>query len=210
MKTENTRSYTKEVDEILKNFENKYDLSIEDIKGKINTNYENSKVRIQALININNKKHETINTYLLSLEDPSVSQENKIVSPYIKLRDGILKMKDIAFKYSTIKKFCINFTRQAIKDEVPFWLYCIKTGQPLMPLFLLKLANVFINKQDFAKELDYICATQGTLSDDNNYWVDKYSGYIIKSIEFNTDEGYDEKGYKLYTSAVIENEYTIK
>jgi len=200
---------TKEVDEILKNFENKYDLSIEDIKGKINTNYENSKVRIQALININNKKHETINTYLLSLEDPSVSQENKIVSPYIKLRDGILKMKDIAFKYSTIKKFCINFTRQAIKDEVPFWLYCIKTGQPLMPLFLLKLANVFINKQDFAKELDYICATQGTLSDDNNYWVDKYSGYIIKSIEFNTDEGYDEKGYKLYTSAVIENEYTI-
>ena len=78
-----------------------------------------------------------------------------------------------------------------------------------MPLFLLKLANAFINKLDFAKELGYICAEQGTLSDDNNSWVDKYSGYIIKSIEFNTDEGYDEKGYKLQTSAVVENDYTI-
>ena len=200
---------TKEVDEILKNFENKYDLSIEDIKGKINTNYENSKKRIQARNNINKKQKETTNTYLLSLEDSNISEENKTVSPYIKLRDVILKMRDIANKYSIIKKFCINFTRQAIKDEVPYWLYCIKTGQQLMPLFLLKLANAFINKLDFAKELDYICAEQGTLSDDNNNWVDKYSGYIIKSIKFNNDEGYDEKGYKLHTHSIIDNEYTI-
>ena len=199
----------KEVDEILKNFESKYDLSIEDIKGKINTNYENSKARIQAINSINKTKRETTNNYLISLEETSASEENKAASPYIKLRDGILKMKDMAFKYSTIKKFCINFTREAIKDENPYMLYCIKTGQPLIPLFLLKLANAFINKLDFVKELDYICAEQGTLSDDNNYWVDKYSGYIIKSIEFNNDEGYDEKGYKLQTRAVLENEYTI-
>ena len=199
----------KEVDEILKNFESKYDLSIEDIKGKINTNYENSKARIQAINNINKIKRETTNNYLLSLEDPNIGYEDKTASPYIKLRDGILKMKDIAFKYSTIKKFCLNFTREAIKDESPYMLYCIKTGQPLIPLFLLKLANAFINKMDFAKELDYICAEQGTLSDDNNYWVDKYTGYIIKSIEFNNDEGYDDKGYKLQTRAVLENEYTI-
>jgi len=199
----------KEVDEILKNFENKYDLSIEDIKGKINTNYENSKARIKAINNINKETREAINTYLLSLEDPNIGVENKTRSPYIKLRDDILKMKDITFKYSIIKKFCINFTREAIKDETPYMLYCIKTGQPLIPLFLLKLANAFINKMDFAKELDYICATQGTLSDDNNYWVDKYSGYIIKTIEFSTDEGYDEKGYKLQTSSVLENDYSI-
>ena len=91
----------KEVDEILKNFESKYDLSIEDIKGKINTNYENSKARIQAINIINKTKQEATNNYLLSLEDANVSEENKIASPYIKLRDGILKMKDIAFKYST-------------------------------------------------------------------------------------------------------------
>ena len=199
----------KEVDAILKNFESKYDLSIEDIKGKINSNYENSKIRIQAINNINRERRETINAYLLSLEDTSISEEHKIMSPYIKLRDGILKMRDLAFKYSTIKKFCINFTREAIKDENPYMLYCIKTGQPLIPLFLLKLANAFINKLDFVKELDYICATQGTLSDDNNYWVDKHSGYIIKSIEFNSDEGYDEKGYKLQTRSIVENEYTI-
>jgi hypothetical protein len=199
----------KEVDEILKNFESKYDLSIEDIKGKINTNYENSKTRIQAINAINKHRRETLNNYLLSLEDPNIGYENKTESPYVKLRDGVLKIRDIAFKYATIKKFCLNFTREAIKDETPYMLYCIKTGQPLIPLFLLKLANAFINKMDFAKELDYICAEQGTLSDDNNYWVDKYSGYIIKSIEFNSDEGYDEKGFKLQTRALLENEYTI-
>lgn len=177
----------------MKNFESKYDLSIEDIKGKINTNYENSKARIQALNILNKKRRETNNTYLLSLEDADASEENKIASPYVKLRDGILKMKDIAFKYSTIKKFCINFTRQAIKDEIPYWLYCIKTGQPLIPLFLLKLANAFINKLDFAEELDYICAEQDTLSDDNNSWVDKYSGILLSQLSLTLMKGMMKK-----------------
>ncbi len=200
-------SITKEVDEILKSFENKYDLSIEDIKGKINANYDNSKKIIQKIQLLNKKKRETTNDYLLSLED--TSEVTTIISPYEKLRDVILKMKDIAYRYDTIKKFCLNFTRNAIKDENPYWLYCIKTGQQLIPRFLLKLANAFINKQDYIKELDYICADQGTISDDNNYWVDKYSGYIIKTIEFSSDEGYDDKGFKLYTHDVVENEYTI-
>ena len=197
----------KEVDEILKNFENKYDISIEDIKGKINTNYENAKNRIQKRQFLNTKNREMTNNYLLTLEDNS--EYNTIISPYEKLRDAIMKIKDLSFKYDSIKKFCLNFTRNAIKDECPYWLYCIKTGQHLMPLFLLKLANAFVNKMDYIQELDYICANQGTISDDNNFWVDKYSGYIIKTIEFDNDEGYDEKGYKLQSHAILENEYTI-
>ena len=197
----------KEVDEILKNFENKYDLSIEDIKGKINSNYENAKKRIQKCQALNKINDELTNQYLLSLEDDS--EFNTIISPYEKLRDAIMKIKDLTLKYDSIKKFCLNFTRNAIKDECPYWLHCIKTGQRLIPLFLLKLANAFVNKMDYLKELDFICADQGTISDDNNFWVDKYSGYIIKTIEFDNDEGYDEKGYKLQSHDVLENEYTI-
>ena len=52
-------------------------------------------------------------------------------------------------------------------------------------------------------ELDTICANQGTISDDNNYWVDKHSGYIIKHIEFSSDEGFDEQGYKLNTKGCL-------
>ena len=197
----------KEVDEILKNFENKYDLSIEDIKGKINTYYENSKKRIEKITLLNKIRDEELSKYLLSLEE--VRETKKIQSPYENLRDHILQMKDIAYRYNCIKQMCLNFTRSAIKDETPYWLYCNKTGVRLMPIFFLKLANAFINKMDYSKELDYICADQGTISDDNNYWVDKYSGYIIKTIAFDSDEGYDEKGFKLYSRATIEEDYTI-
>jgi len=197
----------KEVDEILKNFENKYDLSIEDIKGRINTYYENSKKRIEKITLLNKRRNEEASKYLLSLEQ--VQETKKIQSPYENVRDHILQMKDIAYRYNCIKQFCLNFTRSAIKDETPFWLYCNKTGIRLIPLFFLKLANAFINKMDYIRELDYICAEQGTISDDNNYWVDKYSGYIIKTIAFDTEEGYDEKGFKLYTRATIEQDYTI-
>ena len=47
---------------------------------------------------------------------------------------------------------------------------------------MLKLADVYINKGDYQTELDTICAEQGTISDDGNNWVDKYSGYTIKNI----------------------------
>ena len=197
----------KDVDEILKNFENKYDISIEDIKGKINTNYENAKKRIAKIEIINNKYRSKLGNYLTSLERV---QENKVIhSPYEKLRDHILHLKDLTHKYTCINTFCINFTRNAIKDEQPYWLYCNQTGVRLIPTFFLKLANVFINKRDYANELDIICADQGTISDDNNFWVDKYSGYIIKTIAFDTEEGYDEKGYKLYTRATVDEDYTI-
>ena len=200
-------SINKDVDEILKNFESKYDLSIEDIKGKINTNYENSKKRIAKIELLNRIIREKTSAYLISLQEV---QENKVLtSPYEKLRDHILKMKDLTYKYSCINKFCINFTRNAIKDEPPQWLYCNQSGVRLIPSFFLRLANVFINKMDYARELDTICAERGTISDDNNFWVDKYSGYIIKTIAFDTEEGYDEKGFKLYTRATLEEDYNI-
>ena len=197
----------KDVDEILKNFENKYDLSIEDIKGKINTNYENSKKRIAKIELLNRAQREKNSSYLLSLEE--VQEHKFLTSPYEKLRDHILKMKDLTYKYACINKFCINFTRNAIKDEPPQWLYCNQSGVRLLPSFFLRLANVFINKMDYARELDSICAERGTISDDNNFWVDKYSGYIIKTIAFDTEEGYDEKGFKLYTRATLEEDYNI-
>ena len=200
-------SINKDVDEILKNFESKYDLSIEDIKGKINTNYENSKKRIAKIELLNRTIREKTSAYLISLQEV---QENKVLtSPYEKLRDHILKMKDLTYKYSCINKFCINFTRNAIKDEPPQWLYCNQSGVRLIPSFFLRLANVFINKMDYVRELDTICAERGTISDDNNFWVDKYSGYIIKTIAFDTEEGYDEKGFKLYTRATLEEDYNI-
>ena len=50
----------------------------------------------------------------------------------------------------------------------------------------------------------------GTISDSNNCWVDKYSGYIIKYIEYSSDDGYDESGLKLHTRELMNEEFSFK
>ena len=54
--------------------------------------------------------------------------------------------------------------------------------------------------------LDHICAQQGTKSDDGDKWIDKYSGYTIKMIEFNGDEEYNDEGMKIITHSIIEQD----
>ena len=203
----NNENLKEDVDKILENFESNYNLSIEEIKGKINTNYENAKNYIKKINKINKQTNEKTNNYLMYLDE--TFENNTILSPYEELKNIILSYPNIAKRQEFIKDFCIKYTRNSINDEDIYWLYCNKTGIKLLPRFLLKLANVFNDKKEYLITLDTICAEQGTISDDNSYWVDKYSGYIIKSIEFNNDEGYDESGYKLNTKEILENDYNV-
>tara|TARA_Y100000741_G_scaffold122943_1_gene92520 strand:- start:3743 stop:9484 length:5742 start_codon:yes stop_codon:yes gene_type:complete len=196
-----------DVDKILATFQAKYNLSVEEIKGRLNNNYENAKKYLKNIIEIKNEKDKYVNNIILS-NYIEISDDIKI-SPYEKLKDKVLAISDFVKRQEYIKKFCLKFTRESVYEEENHWLYCNKTGVRLIPNFLLKLANAFSNKRDYIKELDSICADQGTISDDNNYWVDKYSGYIIKNIEFSTDEGYDAEGFKLNTKEILENEYNI-
>lgn len=209
MSTDNAKMANLKEDtaKILENFEAKYSLSIEEIKGKINASYEYAKKHLKNIVNINNEFGEKTNNLLLKYNE--IYEDSVVISPYEKLRDKILGLADFIKRQDFIKKFCINFTREAINDENIYWLYCNKTGVKLVPLFLLKLANAFTSKKNYLMELDTICAEQGTISDDNNNWVDKHSGYIIKSIDFSSDEGYDEQGHKLHTKDVLENDYTV-
>ena len=52
--------------------------------------------------------------------------------------------------------------------------------------------------------IDTICKERGTISDDGEAWVDKYSGAMIKKIEHVTEEGFDDAGFKLITRDIIE------
>ena len=197
------KTMKQDVDEILKTFNIEYDISIEDIKKKLNTSYENANKYLTNILKIKKEKTYYINNILKKYN--KILDDLKIVrSPYEELRDNILNYPDFTKKQIFIKTFCLKLTRGSINEEDNNWLYCIKTGIKLIPEFLLKLANVFLSKGDYLLELDTICAKQGTISDDNNYWVDKHSGYIIKRIDFSSDEGYDEKGFKLNTKELID------
>tara|TARA_Y100001970_G_scaffold286563_1_gene409018 strand:+ start:5 stop:5449 length:5445 start_codon:yes stop_codon:yes gene_type:complete len=205
------KNLKEDIDKILDSFEAKYNLSVEEIKGKLNEKYENGKKYLKNIIKISKKKEEYVNDIMYRYSNIFSNfvklDDNIKVSPYEKLLDKILSLKDFVGRQNLIKKFCIKFTRDSIDEEDNNWLYCNETSVKLIPKFLLKLANAFLNKEDYSNELDSICANQGTISDDNNYWVDKYSGYIIKQIDFSSDEGFDEQGYKLNTKEVLENEY---
>ncbi len=202
----NNKLIQSDVDKILESFHHKYNIGIEEIKKDITNQYENQKSILKNIVKLNNEKKEKLNNILLNYQNEEEEANSLSVSPYEKLRDKILQIKDISKKYHTLKNFCLKFTRESIMDENNNWLYCNITSVKLVPLFMLKLANTFLNKGDYLTMLDSICADQGTISDDNNYWVDKHSGYIIKSIDFNSDEGYDEKGFKLYTKELLEDD----
>ena len=191
-----------DIDEILKTFNIEYDISIEDIKKKLNKSYSNSKTYLNNVLNIKKEKIHYVNNILKKLNN--INDLKIISSPYEFLRDSILNYPDFSKRQIFIKTFCLKLTRGPINSDDNNWLYCIKTGIKLIPEFLLKLANVFLSKGDYLLELDTICANQGTISDDNNYWVDKHSGYIIKNIDFNSEEGYDDTGFNLTTKDLID------
>ena len=128
------------------------------------------------------------------------------VSRYENLRDIILAQQDFRKKQFDIQRFVVQFTRQPYPDEDQFWLYAKNTGTKLLPLFLSYLANIYLANGDYLYELDVVAARQGTISDNGNKWVDKHSGYIIKDIDFDTEEGFTEEGFKLKTREVLEED----
>lgn len=133
-----------------------------------------------------------------------------VVSPYSKLRNLILGQADFVKKQNDIIRFANTYTREPIEDEDEHWMYCVETNTKLLPSFFVRLAEAFISGQNYNDEYEKVCAEQGTLSDDGNAWVDKYSGYIIGRIDFDTEEGYDEQGFKINTRDLLEEDISKK
>jgi len=126
-------------------------------------------------------------------------------SPYANLRDLILGQDDFVKRQYDIIKFTQKYTTPGNQENDIYWLYCINTGVKLLPSFIPQLAQVFIENPDsYQNELQSIKAQRGTISDDGNMWVDKYSGYPISIIEYSAEEGYTEEGFKAVSRAELE------
>ncbi len=176
---------------------------IEDELGSADARIETlRKLRLMMMYKYENKKIEIANTL----------EENNLipVSPYDGLLNtiSILRQTDIAKYYSKISEFVKAFTRTGLpeNDESNYWLYCIKSNKKMLPTFINQLATTFLTGGNFVQMLDKICAIQGTLSEDGDKYVDKYSGYTIRMIDMSTDEEYNEEGFKIITRAVMEDD----
>ena len=199
---------------IISEFDTKYKLSKEEFEKEIKQKFEYfmsimpivSKIETNFLLKYNNQKYRLG----VNFED---DYKNNIVSPFSQLLDIILSQKDFVKKQNDILKFANKFTRPGVegltstgKPESEHWLYCIKTNVPLLPTFKKTLAAAFVDSEFMYQwALNGVKAAIGQLSDDGDWWTDKYTGWPICPGDFDTEEGYDE-GFKVVSRSVIEEE----
>lgn len=188
---------------------NEFDTTIHesqsDFTSKIERSLELCLNRLPKLIKLERKYVYKYNDekYMMG---GTIDTADEIVSPHIKLRDAIMGVPDMTHRQNFICQFAVKFTRPANVGEDNWWKYCNETNTKLLPLFIEDLAVAFVNDENYLGTLDEICKRQGKLSDDGDAWVDKHSGYFIKYIEFDTEEGYDKSGFKATSREIMERE----
>lgn len=205
---------------IVDEFDKNYQASKEELEVKINKEYDYFSGIMDKLREIEMNRNYKYNNHqyelgLQSEESSLANAEEIFVSPFLKLKDMILGQSDFVKKQNDIVRFATRFTREAITTpglSVAFgledihWRYCIVAGTKLLPNFIYVLAAQFIEEPSrYIQKMDEIIKTNGALSDDGDAWVDKFSGYVIRKIDYDVDEGYEE-GYKVSSREVIEKD----
>lgn len=201
--------------DILSEFDSKYKVSKEDFEKNIKDKWEYfmsimpiiSKIEINNLLKYNNQK------YKLGF-DIDKDSLNIVQSPFLQILNIILSQKDFVKKQQDIVTFSAKFTRPFIagaftpsgKIESEHWLYCIKTNETLLPTFKKELAMAFMKSPyEYQYTLEIIKSKNGELSDDGDWWTDKFTGWPICPGDFDVEEGYDE-GFKITTRSFIEED----
>jgi hypothetical protein len=203
-------------------FDAKYQVTRENFMEFVNKKFEYDLKNIARISEIQHKEFYKYNDrkYKLGFHaaagaktdtDADIDADlDALISPMEPLKDKIVAQTDFVKRQHDLLQFITSFTRKAneIMDEDPNWLYCIKSNAKLLPSFYESIAVAFLQGGSGANSLsvviDTICKERGTISDDGEAWVDKYSGALIKKIEHVTEEGFDEAGFRLVTRDIIE------
>ena len=208
-------------------FDSKYQVSRENFMDFVNKKFEYDIKNIARILEIQNKEFYKYNDrkYKIGFHTAKTGTAgtaaaaddddiDAIISPMEPLKDKIIAQSDFVKRQHDLLQFITSFTRKAneIMDEDPNWLYCIKSNAKLIPSFYETIAVAFlqssssssVSASSLSVVIDTICKERGTISDDGEAWVDKYSGALIKKIEHITEEGFDDAGFRLITRDIIE------
>ena len=213
------------LDKMKSEFDVKYQVTRDNFMEFVNKKFEYDLKNIARIMEIQNKEFYKYNDrkYKLGFHAPAGAGagagagaddddvDDAILSPMEPLKDKIIAQTDFVKRQYDLMQFITSFTRKAneIMDEDPHWLYCIKSNAKLLPSFYETIAVAFLQSASgganaMSVVIDTICKERGTISDDGEAWVDKYSGAMIKKIEHITEEGFDDAGFKLVTRDIIE------
>jgi hypothetical protein len=199
--------------EIMNEFDRNYQISKEDMQVRIQLKYDYYVSIIDKLIKIKQHKMLKYNDAQYKIGSKTLDHDDIkdiVISPYMKLLNIILGQNDFVKRQNDIITFKTKFTREANTHggENKYWFYCIQTNSQLLPTFLYTLACVFVqNPDEYSYTVERVIKEIGGLSDDGESWVDKkgQSGRVIRKIDFDIDEGYEE-GFRVQSREVMERD----
>jgi hypothetical protein len=190
---------------MIEEFEDRVAKSFEEVANELRGGLNQKRQQIRRGIALNKTKLYKQNSYSYELGKYAKSTDSIIQSPHIDLREKILGWSDFVAKqnmiYSFVKKFCRHPNPHMQEDG--HWMYCVDTNSKLFPMSIYLLATAFLY-DDYSRQLDVIIRDYGQLSDDGDSIVDKYTGYVLRKIDFSAEEGFDEAGFRITTNAVVE------
>jgi len=191
----------------VKEFERRFEVSTEEIQSSLEKKIEFHIRKVGRLAVLHDIQSNRIN-YLANALGEQAQQNDEIRSPYLALRDMIMGQTDFTKRQLDLLQFCEQFTREPLSDidEDPYWKYCKKTNTKLVPSFFAELAEEFLTGGNYPHKLDVICAERGQLSEDGDAIVDKYSGYVIRKIDFAMEDGFTVEGFRITSHAIMEKD----
>ena len=163
--------------------------------------YESKRILKLKLINQHIQVQVNNEYFKLGLISADIIQEEH---PEAKLLSIVLSERNFVKRQENIMLFCNKYTRQALDQEDVYWLYSITTKTKLIPTFIMTIAKVWLDNGPYQETIEQLCKDQGKISDDGECWVDKHSGYVIKTIDADTDEGYETSGFKKISREILE------
>jgi hypothetical protein len=193
---------------ILSEFDKRYTVNVDELKKEIENNMNMHLKQIDKQYKLRDIQLLKQSRLAYTIGN-SASEIESVQSPHLKLRDLILGQDDFVKKQSDICRFVMQYCRDPLveqQDEDANWKYCKETNTKLFPFSIFKLAEAFVVGNDYPRKLDIICAKYGIISDDGDSIVDKHSGFVLRKIDFSSEEGFDEAGFRVTTNDILEED----
>lgn len=194
---------------MLREFEDRVAQTFEDVAENLRVDVSRMRRKIWRNDAVRTSRLYRQNTYSYNLGKYAKSTETVVESPHVDLRDKILAWPDFVQKQNMIYQFAQEICRHPqLANEDEHWMYCKTTNTRLLPMSIFVLAAAFLF-DNYQTTLDILLRDNGTLSDDGDAIVDKYTGYVLRHIDYSSEEGFDESGFRITTNAVIEEDQDV-
>jgi hypothetical protein len=167
-------------------FDRRYTVSIDDLQKSLEIRLIKalkSLKKRQILQEIADQRHDMLAREI----GRQITADDHVVSPHKILYDLIQGQDDFVKKQMDIVLFVEKFCRDPMPVELgesERWKYCQDTNTKLVPMILYELAVEFTVGGNYAELQRELAKTYGVLSDDGDAIVDRYSGAVIRKIDF--------------------------